>query len=122
MWTLSLAAVGVVVAWAFFLNPLRWPEGQIQDWVLRRAPLSSSSADVKALMDRQGWKQTSDWKGTNSQRSSGEYPYVRGQRILVSDLGCYQGIPWRTHVEVFWGFDEDGKLIDVHVRKTRDAL
>ena len=122
IWTLSLAAIVILVASAFFLSPLRWPESHMQDWVLRRAPLSSSIAEVKALIDRQGWKQTSDWQGTNSQPSSGEYPYVRGERILVSHLGHYQGIPWRTDVEVFWGFDENGKLIDVHVRKTRDAL
>jgi hypothetical protein len=122
IWTLPMAAAVVLLAAAFLLSPLRWSEGQIHEWVLRGAPLSSSVADVKALIDRRGWKQTSDWQGTNSHPPSGEYPYVRGQRILVSHLGHYQGIPWRTDVEVFWGFDENGRLTDVHVRKTRDAL
>ena len=122
VWTLILLAVVILPGAALLLSPLRWSEGQIQNWVLRKAPLHCSVADVRALIDRQGWKLTSDWQGTNSHASSRDYPYVRGGRILVAHLGYYQGIPWRTDVETFWGFDENDKLIDVHVRKTRDAL
>ena len=122
IWTVALAATVLLLGAAFLGSPLRWSEGHIQNWVLRKAPLGSSVADVKALINRQGWRLDFEWQGTNSPASPRDYPYVRGGHIIGAYFGHYQGIPWRADVDAFWGFDESGKLIDFHVRKGYDAL
>jgi hypothetical protein len=122
IWTVSLAAIVIFPGAVFLLNPLRWSEGHIHNWVLRQAPFGSSVSDVRALIERQGWKSDYDWQGTNSHASPNDYPYVRGVRIIGAYFGHYQGIPWRADVDAFWGFDENGKLIDLHVRKDYDTL
>jgi hypothetical protein len=41
---------------------------------------------------------------------------------IRASLGNYQGIPFQANVTVFWGFDENGKLIGIWVWKTWDAI
>ena len=41
-----------------------------------------------------------------------------GTQHLRASLGDYQGIPFEVNVTAFWGFDADGKLIDIWVWKT----
>jgi len=118
----AIIASAVAVLGAFLLSPLRWPPEVIQAWVLRKAPLGSSVAEVKALISRQRWRLDFEWQGTNSPVRPADYPYVRGARIVGAYFGHYQGIPWRADVDAFWGFDDTGKLIDFHVRKDYDAL
>jgi hypothetical protein len=120
-WKLAVAGGIILLSALFFLNPLHWPEGSIKNWLLWKAPLGSSISDVKALITHQGWRLENDWQGTNSPTSPTDYPYVTGTHILVAYLGHYQGIPWRADVDAFWGFDDQGRLIDLYVRKDYDA-
>lgn len=46
---------------------------------------------------------------------------IVGKKNIRSDLGDYSTI-FTTNVTVFWGFDEQSKLIDIWVWKTVDAL
>jgi len=41
---------------------------------------------------------------------------------IRAEVGSYWGVPFQTYVTIFWGFDSDGKLIDIWVWKTRDVL
>jgi hypothetical protein len=122
VWVSGLIAVAVLLGVVAWTNPLLRSEAHIQQWVLRKAPLGSSVADVKALIEREGWKLNYVWRGTNLDANPRNYPYVRGGHIIGAYFGHYQGFPWRADVDAFWGFDENERLIDFHVRKGYDTL
>lgn len=122
VWLSGLAAVAVFLGVLVWTDPIRWSEAHIQQWVLRKAPLGSSVAEVKALIEKQGWKSDYEWRGTNLDANPRSFPYVRGGHIIGAYLGHYQGLPWRADVDAFWGFDDEGKLIDFHVRKDYDTI
>ena len=46
---------------------------------------------------------------------------IIGKQSIRATLGSYRTI-FITSVVAFWGFDENSKLIDIHVRKEVDAL
>jgi hypothetical protein len=119
---MAVVAAGIFLFSAIlFFSPLRWPTGSIKNWLLGKAPLGSSVSEVKAVIAQQGWRLDLDWQGTNSLTSARDYPYVKGTHIINAYLGHYQGIPFRADIDAFWGFDDQGKLIDLHVRKDYDA-
>jgi hypothetical protein len=122
VWVSGLTAVAVLLGVVAWTNPLHWSEARIQQWALRKAPLGSSVADVKTLIEKQGWKLKYEWRGANLDASPREYPYVRGGHIIGAYFGHYQGVPWRADVDAFWGFDDEERLIDFHVRKSYDTL
>ena len=103
----GLAAVVVILCIAVLTSPLRWSEAHIQQWVLRKAPLGSSVADVRALIEKQDWKLDYEWRGTNLDANPRNYPYVRGGHIIGAYFGHYQGLPWRADIDAFWGFDDE---------------
>ena len=121
IWVSGLAAVAVLLGAVVLMNPLHRSEARIQQWVLSKAPLGSSVADVKALIAEQGWKSDYEWRGTNLDANPKNFPYVRGDHIIGAYFGHYQGIPWRADVDAFWGFDDEERLIDFHVRKSYDT-
>lgn len=49
-------------------------------------------------------------------------PTVIGKKSIRASLGDYQDIPFKANVTVFWGFDDEGKLLDIWVWKTWDGL
>jgi hypothetical protein len=122
----ALFVLLAVAASLVFLNPLRRDEAYIHDWLLRQAPIGSSVGEVKSIIAKHGWKLDCDWQSTAEHpplsHSERMYPYVAGSRVIGAYLGHYQGLPWRIDVDVFWGYDSQGKLIDVYVRKDADSL
>jgi len=122
VWGSGFIAVAVLLAVMAWMNPLLRSEAHIQQWVLGKAPLGSSVADVKTLIEEQGWKLKYEWRGTNLDANPRNYPYVRGGHIIGAYFGHYQGFPWRADVDAFWGFDDEERLIDFHVRKDFDTL
>ena len=42
--------------------------------------------------------------------------------LYVDTHETFGGFYFETYVEIYWGFDEDGKLIEVGVRKTTAGL
>jgi len=122
VWISGVVAVAVLFGAVVLASPLRRSEAYIQQWVLQKAPLGSTVADVRALIEKQGWKLNYEWRGQNLDASPRNYPYVRGGHIVGAYFGHYQGIPWRADVDAFWGFDDEEKLIDFHIRKSYDSL
>lgn len=118
----ALAAAVLLAVGGGLLSPLRWSQDHIQSWVLRKAPLGSTVAEVQALIKHQGWTLNYEWRGPIAPAAPKDYPYVRGAHIIGAYFGPYQGLPWRADVDAFWGFDGTGALIDFHVRKDYDTL
>jgi hypothetical protein len=78
--------------------------------------------EVRSLIQEEGWAVSydSETRGFLDQRVHPS-PIV-GEKSIRAHLGSYQGLPWKVFVTVFWGFDHQGKLIDVWVWKTYDTL
>lgn len=110
--TIALVALVIAVSSWLFTNPLRRPDSQVRDWLLKQTPLGSTSQEVRAVAERHGWFDA------NLQASDGHTfgPYLRGE------LGRYWSAPFYTYVTVFWEFDGNNRLAVVRIWKTTDAL
>ena len=122
---LSVAAIIILtIAITVFTNPLRGTEEQIRERVLRLTPVGTSMEEVlQVIDDNRRWEPgISHPRGIpwyivrhtipgfpfdGSIGSQSISVYVRTHRFFI--------IP--NWVEMFWGFDEDGYLIDVRIRK-----
>ena len=125
---LSLFAIVILAPFILMIpNPMRRPQEMARNYILQLTPLGTSIEDVVEIMERNGY-------GRLNVRDFGFSPITtaapppQGQpdvpRIGVksASIGMGRYLAWYrwfhfTEVGVRWGFDEDGKLIDVHVRK-----
>jgi len=46
---------------------------------------------------------------------------LKDNYFIQADLESYQGIPWRINVDAHWGFNRQGKLLDLRIRKMPNA-
>lgn len=101
---------------------LRRSESSIRTVLLEKAPLGSSMNDVRSLIQAESWEVAYDDESRGFLDQRVRPSKVVGSASIRAELGSYQGLPWRVYVTVFWGFDNEGRLIDVWVWKTLDAL
>ena len=107
-------------------NPLRKSEEQIKENILKIIPNGTDMDDViKSIENNKKWKIT--WINNEhgygmAYGRPGEY-YIDtvGVKSIRSNVGHYSNL-FITDVVVYWGFDEDLKLIDIAVRKDTDSL
>lgn len=114
----------ILVGWVVFVlsNPLRKSEDGIRKNILAITPLGTEFVDVLSIISKEKWeiRYVSESKGFYHQ---GMRPSkVVGDKSIQVFLGSYQGLPFKASVVVYWGFDADGKLIDIWVWKTWDGL
>ena len=112
----------VILLFAAFANPLKWPLPFLESYVLGITPIGSSFDEVNSEVGSREWdlSYASRSVGFSDQRTrSGK---VVGHMSIRASLGNYQGIPFVTNVTVFWGFDSAGSLIDIWVWKTKDGF
>ena len=130
---------GILLAWSLIpmiYNPMRRPAPMLRNHVLRHTPIGMGMEEVIEVIENNG-----RWGSPAINRESGfahprgiipgEWP-VDGLLTKASIIG-YKSI--RTSAErynlwnimgssmpvstrIFWGFDEDGKLIEVYVEKS----
>ena len=88
----------------------------------RDTPLGTPSNDVRAFLEQRGWLDH-NYAGTTGfyRQEPGEPPRVIGVSSLHARLGYYY-LSLRTDVTAYWGFDDNGRLVDVWVRKTVNTL
>jgi hypothetical protein len=117
----ALITLGVIACLALGCG-LRQAQDRLKKELLERVPLGSDISDVRSLIQEEEWRVAYDdeTRGFLDQRV--RPPRTVGTKSIRAELGSYQGPPWRTFVTIFWGFDRDGKLIDVWVWKTHDTL
>jgi hypothetical protein len=98
-------------------NPLRSSEDSIKNSLLRDVPIGTQMQDVILYIQKKKYKIDSinDFGFPDK-----DAKYI-GYKSIRSDLGDYVTI-FTTNVTVFWGFDEESKLIDVRVWKIVNAL
>jgi len=120
---LLIISLGVFVI-GCLSNPLRRSEERIREDILALTPIGSSMEDVIEVIDSNEWW---NWFG-NINHYSGfssadrTTPNARvGEQSIRILLGEYRNI-FITSVVAFWGFDEDGYLIDIRIRKDVDTF
>jgi len=111
-------------------NPMRRPQEMARNYILRLTPLGTHIDDFLEIMERNGYGRLNirDF-GFSPRTTAAPWSPESGipdvPRIGVMSANFFMGnyyLTWyrwfhTTEVIVSWGFDEDGKLIDVHVRK-----
>ena len=94
----------------------------IERHLLRKTPLGSSEADVLRFLRQQGVS-ADVATGHIPPSPPSDYPLTKigGEAFIHESIAHYR-LVFRTDVEVFYIFDASGKLVDLRVRKTVDAL
>lgn len=99
---------------------LRQSDESLRRKLLGEVPLGSKIGDVTAMLDQHGWKDH-DFRdnGFLDQRVPGHN--VVGTKSIRAELGHYRLLISRVYVTVFFGFDDQDRLIDVWVWKQTDG-
>jgi hypothetical protein len=124
--------IGILFAWILIpmiFNPLRRPAPMIRNYVLRLTPIGTCIEEVIEVIEN-----NESWQRPSVNRIGGfAHPRVYAPGWPVSELTGISivgdksirtreiyvmwGLVERS-VNVFWGFDADGKVIEVYVRST----
>ncbi len=115
-----IALISLVAFGWWFMNPLYRSEEKVHSWMLGLAPLGTTVDDALHLARERGWEIRSD-REFPAEPARSHYSEVEGTRIVHLYLGGYR-VVFQVDLDAFWGFDEDGKLTDLKVRKMIDAL
>lgn len=117
----TIMAVVITLFVQVWRSPLRGSETDIRDRLLLRFPLGSSVEEVLGAFD-----DVREDRSYDEPLDGSGYPYVAGSRLIRTGLGGHvalvDGVPLSADVEAIWGFDGEGRLADVLVRKTVDGL
>jgi hypothetical protein len=112
--------------------PYRRPTNMVKNHIFRITPIGTSIEDVIELTEiREDWRvrridlERGFIPGTFGRAPSEPDPniIVIGEKSIIVSMGTYRAwykwVPFLLdwNVSVFWGFDKDGKLIDVQVQK-----
>lgn len=107
-------------------NPLINSEANIRDLLLEKTPIGTKMEDVLEFIEV-----NEEWEVKSINYETGFYhqritpPRVIGEKSIRVSLGNYRVIRnmyFETNVTVFYGFDENGELVEIWVWKTTDAL
>jgi hypothetical protein len=116
---LTLAVAMAVV----LLNPLRKNVRTLRMEMLMETPIGMSLNEVEKTVKEMSWPTTVSLTAGFHKQERNDNSVV-GVKSIRAEAGTYWAIPpipIRTGVTYFWGFDDNGKLIDVWVWKTTDA-
>lgn len=114
VFVLSLAA-GVA------LDPNRDRDFTIRERLLGEAPLGSSMSQVRDVVSRRRWELRTGSESRGFHHQGVRPARVVGAKHIEAYAGHYRDL-FRVDVTVYWGFDENGRLIDVWVWKVVDSL
>jgi hypothetical protein len=119
-----IAVIVSLIVLAVLSNPLRRSPDTLRSKMLEKTPLGMEMNEVEKIAKELGGRtDVSTTAGFDKQDSSDHR--VIGVKSIRTDIGDYWAvppIPISTSVTYFWGFDENGKLIDIWVWKTTDSL
>lgn len=119
---IALAVTILVTVIIALLNPLRKSQEQITEDILKLTPIGTSMEDViKVIESRRKWElEHINYENGYRYRKEKEDKII-GEKSIRVFIGDYRNV-FVTSVTVFWGFDENSKLIEVWVWKDQDSL
>ena len=109
---------------AIIMNPMRWSQENVRSYALELTPLGTSMEDVIAVVKRE-----KRWAIDRIIYEKGYiYPpgkpdiSIMSEKSIKVHAGTYRSFTMyiytvSTIVTIYWGFDEDGNLIDIYVQK-----
>lgn len=100
---LGLAVIALVIG----LNPANFPESWIKRWLELKLPYGSSIVAVRQAIDDEEWQTVKD-------------EVFDTESIVLVHLGN-AWVPQR-YVYVFFGFDRFGRLVSIHVEKSKQPV
>jgi len=128
---ISILGIALIIIIMMLSNPLRRSVERIRDDMLKLTPIGTNMEDVIAIIES-----NEKWK-INYISESGGYllihglPYQHfinsttgtmiGEKSIKASLGHYN-ILFHVYVTVYFGFDENSKLIDIAVSKNWDVI
>ena len=125
--TCILLAIILFEGTRMIINPYVRSEGMVRTALLKRTPMGTSMDEViKYLEQNEKWtikriSQTSGFRHRGIQPTE-----TVGKKSITVYLNSYRSVAYfyllETDVTVFYGFDEDSKLIDIWAWKTTDSL
>ena len=117
-----LAIIIMIIIVIALANPLRKSQEQITKDILKLTPIGTDIKDVVHVIEtNEKW----EWSGHINPNGFLKQPAPPEPRTTVGTqsirvlIGDYRNI-FVTSVTVFWGFDENSKLVDVWVWKNTD--
>jgi len=136
MIVLTLITLVVLIPYILMIpNPMRRPLGMAKNYILRLTPIGMDMEEVIRVLD--GYR---NWHINSPNFERGfSHPLHAGGSIIGEKSITAWGHPsgsgywpapisvpiygwfFRTSVSISWGFDEDGKLIDVFVRQSHSG-
>ena len=129
---ICLIIISIMVSVPMIFNPLRRPRANVRNYILRLTPLGTSIDDVIEVVEsRRGWvvRHISFEHGFRhpDPRNSG-WPILQSGPLIIGEksvrVNCsyraFYKLFTRTIVDIFWGFDMHGNLIEVYVNKYID--
>ncbi|MCL2578168.1 MAG: hypothetical protein FWE27_09000 [Defluviitaleaceae bacterium] len=100
----------------YALNPLRHSDVRIRENILKLTPIGSTIEDViQVIESNEAWEWNGRIADIGYQTHSNTTALTGAQSIRVT-LGTYSN-GFIVYVVSFWGFDEEGILLDVRIWK-----
>ena len=122
-----LVLLSAIILVPFILQPLRLPSPLLRLYIQRHASMGAYIDDVVDMI-----RGNEDWWLRYTRRTEGVRrhdlrgnSYVVGDKYVVARVGSYfPGNIWTfflpTRVDIYWVFDEDGKLFRIFVQRSLD--
>jgi hypothetical protein len=110
-------------------NPLRKTVYKIREDLLRMMPMGTEMDDVIKYIEGEKWE--IDWinyeQGFYYRSNIGNTISLGGEDRTIGDKSMYVTLgkynnPFETYVIVYFGFNKDGKLIEIWVLKETEVL
>ncbi len=114
---LVVAVITAVATSILMLNPLRRSDAGVHSYLLQQVPPGSNLDMLRSVAQREGWRINNTWpRGPHS-----DWGGIDGATVAWIYLGGYWS-PFRTDLDSFWAIDENGKLVDVRIRRMTDSI
>lgn len=89
---------------------------------LAQTPVGTSFEDVMGKLSARGYRAIPSLTAGFLRQEKGQLAVTVGVSSIRADIGDYWTFPFlTTSVSAFWGFDAEGKLMDIWIWKTTDA-
>ena len=122
--TLALCAL---IGCFHFINPFHRSDESIKSWIKEQLPVGTDKEAVRAWLAQYPELETNEYDSgyflsedyTLTEEERREDGRVGVTRICASTSYQYLFV---THVDIFFGFDENDRLVDVGVRSDTDSF
>jgi len=114
---------GILLAWLLIsmtYNPMLRPAPMVRNHILRHTPIGMCIEEViEVIENNERWGTPTINRSSGFIHPSGSLSERIGEQSIQTRPEAYNVILWHERrLRIFWGFDEDGKLIEVYVRST----